>query len=61
METRTLDETSTRRLEDEEEHLTRTAAEWEVAWAARRIARLGRYGTGEGQPLESGWARDTTD
>jgi len=41
--------------------MARTAAEWEIAWAARRMARLGRYGTGEGQPIESGWSRDDAE
>jgi hypothetical protein len=63
METRMLDDTSVRTPENEgdEQHLMRGTADWALAWEARRIARLGRFGTGEGQPIESGWARDEAE
>ena len=63
MEARMIDENRTRTPEHdgEEQLFTRPAADWAVAWEARRIARLGRFGTGEGQPIESGWARDQAE
>ncbi len=63
MEARTLDDSSARTPDSEgdEQRFTRTAADWELAWEARRIARLGRYGTGEGQPIENGWGRDEVE